>query len=181
MRIEQRKLEGCFEITLDRRSDVRGYFQRTYCRKWFLESGLQVDWVQENQSHSARENTVRGLHFQIPPHAETKLVRVVSGAILDVFVDLRKSSSTFGQWDSIEISEDNDKMIYIPKGFAHGFRTLTDDVTVQYKVDVEYSPSFEGGVFWNDPMIEVDWGTSAAILSDRDKSLPTWSDFTSPF
>ena len=181
MKIEPRKLEGCFEITLTRRSDVRGYFERTYCRRSFAEAGLQVNWVQENQSFSQLTNTVRGLHFQVPPHSETKLVRVVTGSVLDVFVDLRKSSSTYGRWDSIELSADNDKMIYIPAGFAHGFRTLTDNVTVQYKVDSEYSPDSEGGIMWNDPTLGVEWGVADPVLSERDKSLPAWSEFTSPF
>jgi dTDP-4-dehydrorhamnose 3,5-epimerase len=181
MKIEPRKLEGCFEITLTRRTDVRGYFERTYCRRSFAEAGLQVNWVQENQSFSQLANTVRGLHFQVPPHSETKLVRVVTGSVLDVFVDLRKSSSTYGRWDSIELSSDNDKMIYIPAGFAHGFRTLTDNVTVQYKVDSEYSPDSEGGIMWNDPTLGVEWGIAEPVLSERDKSLPAWSEFTSPF
>jgi len=181
MKIEPRKLEGCFEITLTRRTDVRGYFERTYCRRSFAKAGLQVNWVQENQSFSQLANTVRGLHFQVPPHSETKLVRVVTGSVLDVFVDLRKSSSTYGRWDSIELSSDNDKMIYIPAGFAHGFRTLTDNVTVQYKVDSEYSPDSEGGIMWNDPTLGVEWGIAEPVLSERDKSLPAWSEFTSPF
>jgi dTDP-4-dehydrorhamnose 3,5-epimerase len=183
MQIEERKLKGTFEITLNRIGDSRGYFMRTYDKTLFEEKGLQTVWQQENQSYSTRLYTVRGLHFQYPPFAETKLVRAVQGAILDVFVDLRTGSATYGQWDSIELSEDNGKLIYIPRGFAHGFCTLTEHTLVQYKVDNSYAPSQEGGIRWNDPTIGVDWkiDETTAFLSDRDQKSPFFADFDSPF
>ena len=181
MRIEARRLLGTFEITLNPIVDQRGYFLRTYCRRTFLEHGLQVDWQQENQSLSREEGTIRGLHFQFPPHSETKLLRVVSGAIVDVFVDLRKSSGTYGQWDSIELTEENNKLIYIPKGFAHGFRTLTNDTIVQYKVDSAYSPMNEGGLRWDDPDVGIVWGIEKPVISERDSELPAFKEFASPF
>ncbi|MBA3634752.1 MAG: dTDP-4-dehydrorhamnose 3,5-epimerase family protein, partial [Acidobacteria bacterium] len=134
MNVKPLKLKGSFEIQLIPKGDNRGYFMRSYDREIFAEHGLQTAWIQENQSLSTRINTIRGLHFLHPPHTETKLIRVMRGKILDVFVDLRKDSETFGQWDSIELSEDNHKSVYIPKGFAHGFLTLSDVVLVQYKV-----------------------------------------------
>jgi dTDP-4-dehydrorhamnose 3,5-epimerase len=179
--IKPRNLKGVFEITLDQIADSRGYFMRTYCKELFAENGLQTDWVQENQSLSRRLHTVRGLHFQKPPHSETKLVRVVQGAILDVFVDIRRQSETYGQWDSIELSAENHKAVYIPRGFAHGFCTLTEDTIVQYKVDCTYSPGSEGGIRWNDPDIGIKWNIQDAMLSERDKNLPAFSDFVSPF
>jgi dTDP-4-dehydrorhamnose 3,5-epimerase len=179
--IKPRKLKGTFEITLLRIGDARGYFCRTYSKDVFHENGLRTDWIQENQSHSKSLHTVRGLHFQRPPHAETKLVRVLQGTILDVFVDLRRESPTYGEWDSIELSADNDKVIYIPRGFAHGFCTLTNNAIVHYKVDSAYAPDYEGGIRWNDPHIGIAWNVHEAFLSDRDKDLPLFSDFVSPF
>ncbi len=183
MLINPLKLKGSFEIQLKMIGDSRGYFMRSYSKDQFSENGLQTDWHQENQSYSTRLYTVRGLHFQIPPYSETKLVRVVQGKILDVFVDLRKDSETFGQWDSIELSEDNGKMVYIPRGFAHGFCTLTEHTLVQYKVDNNYTPSHEGGIRWNDPQIGIEWNIdeNTAFLSDRDQISPFLADFDSPF
>jgi dTDP-4-dehydrorhamnose 3,5-epimerase len=181
MEIIPLKLAGSFEIRLTPRSDGRGYFMRTYERQVFLANGLQTDWVQENQSLSVRLHTIRGLHFLLPPHTETKLVRVVKGKILDVFVDLRKDSETFGQWDSIELSEDNHRAVYIPKGFAHGFCTLTEQAIVQYKVDREYVAEADAGIRWNDPQIGIHWNVQNPILSERDKNLPILSAFDSPF
>ena len=181
MKIEPLKLNGSYEITLAPRGDKRGYFMRSYDRKIFAEHGLQTEWLQENESLSTQINTVRGLHFLLPSHTETKLVRAVKGTILDVFVDMRKDSETFGKWDSIELSDDNYKAVYIPKGFAHGFLTLTEQVIVQYKVDAAYVGEADRGIFWNDPKIGIDWGVENPILSDRDKNLPLLEDFDSPF
>lgn len=181
MDIKPLKLPGTFEIKLNRIGDSRGYFVRTYSREVFAEHDLQTVWEQENQSLSTRRRTVRGLHFQRPPFAETKLVRVAQGAILDVFVDLRKDSLTFGQWDAIELSADNDKIVYIPKGFAHGFCALTEEVIVQYKVDNIYAPEYEGGIRWNDPTIGIDWEVEEPFLSARDAELPFFENFVSPF
>lgn len=153
----------------------------SYSRKIFAEHGLQTDWVQENQSLSAKPQTIRGLHFQVPPFAQTKLLRVVRGEILDVFVDLRKSSPSFGQWDSIVLSEEKCNSVYIPRGFAHGFCTLTENVIVQYKVDNFYAPECERGLRWNDPDVGINWQAADAVLSKRDAELPFFKDFVSPF
>ncbi|MFC3769606.1 dTDP-4-dehydrorhamnose 3,5-epimerase [Paenibacillus sp. GCM10012303] len=169
-------LSGVYEITGTPHHDHRGYFTRLYDRQLWSDYGLDRIWVQENRSYSSRKGTIRGLHFQRPPHGETKVVRVSRGAILDVFVDMRRDSPTFGQWGSIELTEDNHKMIYIPRGFAHGFCTLTDHCEVTYKVDHRYTPSHEGGIVWNDETLRIDWPVSAPILSDRDARLPAWKE-----
>jgi len=177
MNVKPLKLGGTFEVSMEPRRDHRGYFARSYDREMFAEHGLTTDWLQENQSQSIRADTIRGLHFQHPPFTETKLVRVVQGAILDVFVDIRKDSETFGQWDSIELTEDNLKYVYIPKGFAHGFRTLTEIATVQYKVDSVYSAEHDAGIFWNDGDLQIDWGSvTDPMVSEKDSKLPPLRD-----
>ncbi len=169
MEIKERKLKGVFEIQLKPIEDSRGFFMRAYDLKLFNELGLNKVWMQENQSRSTQKGIIRGLHFQLPPAAETKLVRCIRGAVLDVFVDLRKGSPTFGQWDAIELSEENKKMIYIPRGFAHGFCTLTELSEVYYKVDNFYAKELERGLLWNDPDIGIDWPVSNLVLSEKDK------------
>jgi dTDP-4-dehydrorhamnose 3,5-epimerase len=177
MHIKPLKLGGTFEISIEPRRDRRGYFARSYDREIFAEHGLNTDWVQENQSQSILKNTIRGLHFQHPPFTETKLVRVVQGAVLDVFVDIRKDSETFGQWDRVELTEDNLKYVYIPKGFAHGFRSLTEIATVQYKVDSVYSAEHDAGIFWNDDDLQIDWGNVRdPLVSEKDSKMPPLRD-----
>lgn len=161
--------------------DDRGYFMRVYDEEIFQEFDLQTKWVQENESRSIEKHIIRGLHFQAPPHAETKLIRVIHGSILDVFVDLRKDSKTFGQWDSIELSAENCKLAYIPKGFAHGYCTLTDVALVQYKVDAFYAPQSEGGIRWNDETLNISWPVRTPFLSDKDKALLSFETLRSPF
>jgi dTDP-4-dehydrorhamnose 3,5-epimerase len=181
MDIQPLKLAGTYEIVLKPRQDDRGYFMRVLDISSFAEFGLQTSWVQENESRCIHKHTVRGLHFQLPPHTETKLVRVVAGKILDVFVDLRRASPTFGQWEAVELSADNHKMAYIPRGFAHGYCSLTDESVVVYKVDAAYAPSFEGGLRWNDPTLGIQWPIREPVLSPRDATLPLFSSFSSPF
>lgn len=181
MEIKPLKLAGTFEIIPKVIGDARGYFTETYVEKIFAESGLQTAWAQENQSLSARRGTLRGLHLQAPPFAQTKLVRAVAGEILDVFVDIRKNSPTFGQWDSVRLSGENCCSVYIPHGFAHGFVTLAENSIVQYKVDNIYSREHERGIFWNDPSIGINWETDDPFLSDKDLQLPVFKDFVSPF
>jgi dTDP-4-dehydrorhamnose 3,5-epimerase len=181
MQIKPLKLSGTFEITLNRIGDERGYFMETFSHRIFAKHGIKADWVQENQSFSARKGIIRGLHFQIPPMAQAKLVRVVQGEILDVFVDLRKDSPTFGQSDSVHLSAENCKAVFIPHGFAHGFATLSENVIVQYKVDNYYSREHDKGIRWNDADLKIDWQIAAPILSDKDKNLPFLKDFVSPF
>ncbi|GAA3406326.1 dTDP-4-dehydrorhamnose 3,5-epimerase [Paenibacillus hodogayensis] len=179
MRIQPCALPGVYEITPTPRSDHRGYFMRTYDRKIWADHGLDRQWVQENESFSQRKGTIRGLHLQLPPYAETKLVRVTKGAIFDVFVDLRADSATFGQWGSIELTADNRKMVYIPSGFAHGFCTLADDCAVAYKVDNFYTPAYEGGVIWNDGTLGIAWPLEGEpVISSKDSLLPSLQMFT---
>ena len=168
MEIKSRKLKGVFEIILNPLVDNRGFFMRTFDFKMFKEAGLDRDWVQENHAKTKKKGVIRGLHFQLPPHTETKMVRCVRGAVLDVFVDIRKGSSTFGQWDAIELSEENKKMVFIPRGFAHGYCTLTENSEILYKVDNFYSPQAEAGLLWNDEKIGIPWPIETPILSEKD-------------
>jgi len=154
--------------------DHRGFFSEIYSRKAFAAAGITADFVQDNHSLSAEAGVVRGLHFQLPPMAQDKLLRVVRGAILDVAVDIRQSSPTFGKSVAEVISAENWKQIFIPAGFAHGFRTLEPNTEVIYKVTAFYSPEHDRGIRWNDPALGIDWGISEAqaILSDRDRKHP---------
>lgn len=177
MIIRGRILQGTYEITLEPKTDERGFFMRTYDRKIFQKYGLDRNWIHENHSKSIKKGIIRGLHFQFPPYTESKLVRCVRGTIFDVFVDLRKNSPTFGRWDFVELSEENKKMIYIPRGFAHGFCTLTDVSEVVYKVDNNYMPDAEGGIIWNDKKLNINWPAKTPILSKKDADLPSMDEF----
>jgi dTDP-4-dehydrorhamnose 3,5-epimerase len=175
--IKERKLRGVYEITLAPILDARGFFMRAYDVKMFQEAGIHREWLQENHSRSEQKGIIRGLHFQFPPYAETKLVRCIRGAVLDVMVDLRKDSPSFGQWDALELSESNKKMVLIPRGFAHGFCTLTDESEVLYKVDNIYQRDHEGGLLWSDPEIGIEWPVQNAILSEKDQRNMTLKQF----
>jgi dTDP-4-dehydrorhamnose 3,5-epimerase len=181
MRIESLAIPGAFLIQGDLQRDHRGSFMRTFDAAVFARSGLATTFVQENESHSLQRHTIRGLHFQAPPHAETKLVRVASGALLDVFVDLRVGSPTYGRFEAVELSAGNARQLWIPRGCAHGYCTLTDDVVIVYKVDASYSPEAEGGLRWNDPTLGIPWPTSTPILSTKDINQPLLRDIKSPF
>lgn len=160
--------------------DPRGYFFESYNRLKFQEMGIDIEFTQDNQSLSAK-GILRGLHFQKPPHAQGKLVRVIKGAVLDVAVDIRKNSPTYGQHFKIELTESNFTMFYIPPGFAHGFLTLEDQTIFSYKCTDTYHPETEGGLLWNDPQIGIEWPLTDPILSDKDKLFAPFSDFQSPF
>jgi len=160
--------------------DSRGYFFESYNKEVFLRSGIDQNFVQDNESKSAK-GVLRGLHFQKPPFAQGKLVRVIKGAVRDVAVDLRKSSSTFGKWASIDLTEDNKWMYWVPPGFAHGFVTLEDDTVFFYKCTNVYNKSSEGSIRWDDPDLNIDWGISNPRLSDKDKVSPFFTDFETPF
>jgi dTDP-4-dehydrorhamnose 3,5-epimerase len=177
MEIKERSIKGVFEIVLKPSIDNRGFFMRTFDSEIFEKAGFGYKWVQENQSRSEKKNTIRGLHFQFPPFTECKLVRCIRGTVLDVFVDLRKGSDSFGKWDSIELSEENKKMILIPRGFAHGFRALTDICELLYKVDNFYAKEQESGIIWNDPDLKIDWSIKNPILSEKDKHNMTVREF----
>ncbi len=163
--------------------DARGYFCETYARPRFAAAGIAADFVQDNESGSARVGTVRGLHLQAPPFAQAKLLRVLAGAVFDVAVDVRKGSPTYGRWVGERLTAEGGEQLFVPHGFAHGFCTLAPDTRVAYKVDAVYDRDSEAGILWNDPDLAIDWtiDAAAAFLSDKDKILPRLKDFDSPF
>lgn len=160
--------------------DHRGYFLESYSRDLFRRNGIDQEFVQDNQSLSNR-GILRGLHYQEPPFAQGKLVRVIRGSVLDVIVDIRKNSETYGEHYSVELSGDNFKMLWIPEGFAHGFLTLEDETIFSYKCTGFYAPSSEGGLPWNDPYFNIQWGENQPILSEKDKHYPSFNTFQTPF
>lgn len=160
--------------------DERGYFFESYKQGEFAQNGINVNFVQENRSRS-KKGVVRGLHFQKPPHAQDKLVSVTRGEIIDFAVDVRKGSPTFGKWVSARLSEDNHQLLYIPKGFAHGFVALSDVTDMQYKVSDVYDAASEGGVIWNDPDLGIDWSVTEPILSQKDLIFPQLKDLGETF
>ncbi len=170
-------------IKTRRFGDDRGWFSETYSEAKMEALGVSNRFVQDNQSYSAFTGTVRGLHFQRPPHAQAKLVRCIRGSIVDYAVDLRRGSPTYGHWVSAVLSAENGDQLYIPVGFGHAFVTLEPDTEVAYKVSDVYAPDCDGGVIWSDPTIAIDWPLpeTGAVLSDKDKILPTLADFDSPF
>lgn len=159
-------------IAAEPAADERGSFARTYCMEEFARRHLVTEWVQCNASFNRRKGTIRGLHFQIEPHAETKLVRCTRGAVFDVAVDIRPNSLTFKRWFAVELTEDNYRMFYIPAGFAHGFQTLADDSELFYQMSAFYRPECVRGVRWDDGDVAIAWPDAAAILSERDRNLP---------
>jgi len=170
------KLPGVCIIEPVVHGDHRGYFMETYSTKTFADIGINTVFVQDNQSFTAQKGTLRGIHFQNDPMAQAKLVRVTKGAVLDVAVDLRKGSPTYKQWVGVELSAENKRMLYIPRGFGHGFLTLTDDVEFCYKVDNLYSRECDRGIRFSDPAISVNWGIEEPILSAKDMNSPMLSD-----
>jgi dTDP-4-dehydrorhamnose 3,5-epimerase len=170
-------------LTPRRFGDARGYFCETWSAGRMAEAGLDLAFVQDNESLSAQQGTLRGLHYQAPPFAQSKLVRVVRGAILDVAVDARRGSPRYGKWIAEEISAENGAQILVPRGFLHGFVTLTPDTHVIYKVDNPYDAASDGGVLWSDPDLGVAWGVApdAVTLSDKDRKQPLFRDWSSPF
>ena len=163
--------------------DERGFFSETYNARALAEAGFEGVFVQDNHSRSPKKGTVRGLHFQAPPFAQDKLLRVTRGAILDVAVDIRVGSPTFGRSVAVELSAENWRQLLVPKGFAHGFQTLTDDCDVLYKVTDFYAPQAEGGLLWSDPAFGVDWPLTGdqVSINARDASFPTLAELQSPF
>ncbi len=176
MQVIETKLSGVKVLEPKVHGDHRGWFSETYSKRTLAEHGIETVFVQDNQSFSAQKGTLRGLHFQNNPKAQTKLVRCTRGSILDVAVDIRRGSPTFGQWVAYELSADNKRQLYISKGFAHGFLTLTEDVEVQYKVDEYYAPDCDRSIRYNDPEIGVEWGDISPVLSDKDLKAPTLAD-----
>ena len=165
-------LSGAYVIEQERHADERGWFARTWCRDELTALGLDPGLVQCSASFNHRRGTVRGLHYQAPPHAEAKLVRCPRGALFDVAVDLRPRSATFCKWIGVELTSENGKMLYIPKGFAHGFMTLADATEVAYHISEPYSPSHARGMRWSDPLVKVEWPGPVEVISPRDRDYP---------
>jgi dTDP-4-dehydrorhamnose 3,5-epimerase len=166
---------GAFVIELEKRGDERGFFARTFCCKEFEAQGINIRVLQANIGFSRSRGTLRGLHYQVLPYAEAKLVRCTAGALYDVFLDLRPSSPTFKQWLGVELTDGNHSMLYVPEGCAHGYLTLTDNTEIYYMVTQFYTPDAERGVRWNDPAFKIEWPISKnLVISDKDKSWPDW-------
>ena len=183
MTITKTDIEGPLIVEPRVFGDARGYFFESYSvRDFAAATGLDINFVQDNESRS-RYGVVRGLHFQMPPFAQAKLVRVVEGAVLDVAVDIRAGSPTYGRYVAVVLSDENKRQFFIPKGFAHGFAVLSETATFQYKCDEYYHPEAEGAIAWDDPALAIDWRIPAAdvLLSDKDRHHPMFNQFTSPF
>ncbi len=183
MQVIPTAIQGVFIIEPRIFGDARGYFFESFNARDFSQlTGVDVNFVQDNESLS-RYGVLRGLHFQLPPHAQSKLVRVVRGAVLDIAVDLRKDSPTYGQHVSVELTAENHRQFFMPKGFAHGFSVLSPEVVFQYKCDDYYHPECEGALAWDDPDLAIDWHLPAdkVILSEKDKHHPSFRSFNSPF
>jgi dTDP-4-dehydrorhamnose 3,5-epimerase len=171
-------LPGAHVIEIEKRGDDRGFFARIFCRNEFAQAGLVSSFVQVNNSLSRDVGTLRGMHYQLAPHSETKIVRCVRGALWDCIIDLRSDSPTFGRWFGETLSADNRKMMYVPKGFAHGLITLEPDTEAVYLVDEFYAPEFERGVRWNDPKFAIRWPLAPTVISEKDSNArdfdPKW-------
>jgi dTDP-4-dehydrorhamnose 3,5-epimerase len=182
MDIKTTKVPGIPVLKPRRFADVRGYFVETYNEQLFRQMGIMIDFVLDNQSFSIRKDTIRGLHFQLSPAAQARLIRVLRGSIFDVAVDLRLESPTYGQWVVEQISAESGERIFLPRGFAHGLCTLEPNIEAAYEVDNYYAPASDTGVIWNDPSLNIPWpvGPNEAILSEKDRKLRTFKDFASP-
>lgn len=172
MIFHETNLKGAYTIDLQPFRDERGLFARTYCQKEFEAIGHHKEFVQFNHSHTRHKGTLRGMHYQRPPHAETKLIRCIKGKVYDVIIDLRKDSPTFLKYLGVELSAQNMRMIYVPEGFAHGFQTLEDDTELIYHHTAFYVPEAEGGVRYNDPLINIKWPLPPTVLSEKDQKYP---------
>jgi dTDP-4-dehydrorhamnose 3,5-epimerase len=180
MEVIETKLKGVYVIKPKVFEDERGYFYESFNRSIFESAGIHTEFVQDNQSLS-QKGVLRGLHFQLPPHAQGKLVRVITGSVFDVALDIRKNSETYGQWFGIELNESNKWMMYIPEGFAHGFATLKDNTIFSYKCTNFYNKASEDCILWNDPQIAINWGVDNPMLSEKDMKGKLLKDFISPF
>jgi len=179
MQVLKTKIPGLLIIKPDVFEDERGYFFETFNKEKFA-GNIENEFVQDNES-SSQKGVLRGLHFQNPPYAQGKLVRVIKGAVLDVVVDIRKKSPTYGQWNSIVLSEENKTMFWVPPGFAHGFLTLENNTIFSYKCTQFYNKESEGSILWNDPILNIDWEIDEPILSEKDKIAPEFKNFISQF
>jgi len=168
-------LDGCVIIEPRSFGDTRGFFMESYKKSEFISNGINVEFRQDNHSFSTK-NVLRGLHYQKSPSAQAKLVRVIKGSVWDVAVDIRRDSATFKKWIAVELSEKNNRMFFIPEGFAHGFLALTGEVHLMYKCSNEYAPQSDAGIIWNDPEIAISWPVDNPLLSDKDLKLPFLKD-----
>ncbi len=175
MKFTETPLKGAYLIDLEKRGDERGFFARFFCTQEFEKMGLEKSFVQGNNSSSAYKGTLRGMHYQLTPKRETKLVRCLKGTLYDVILDLREDSPTFGKHFGAELTAENRTMMYVPEGFAHGFITLQDDSEVLYMVSDSYAPELERGVRWNDPTFNIEWPIQPTIVSDRDSKHPNFN------
>lgn len=175
MKFTETPLKGAYLIDLEKREDDRGFFARFYCAKEFANHNLETSFVQVNNSLSVNKGTLRGMHYQLSPKAETKLVRAVKGSIYDVILDLRIDSPTYGQSFGAELSADNRRMMYVPHGFAHGFYSLEDNTEILYLVSEYYAPELERGIRWNDPQFKIAWPSTPSVVSQKDESHPDFS------
>ena len=173
MQVTKTDLEGVLILEPKVFGDARGWFMETWSARKMEAAGLIFNFVQDNQSYSAHKGTLRGLHYQTAPFAQTKLVRCTRGKLLDVAVDIREGSETFAKWVAVELTAENKKQLLIPRGFAHAFLTLTDDVEIQYKADNFYAPTCDGNIRWDDSEIKIDWPFAPTILADKDAKAPT--------
>lgn len=180
MELIKTSIDGLLIIKPDVFKDDRGYFYESYNKERFAKVGLNIDFVQDNESKSCK-GVLRGLHFQKPPFAQGKLVRVIKGSVMDVAVDLRKDSPTYGKWESVVLTEENKLQFWIPEGFAHGFVALEDNTIFNYKCTNVYNKESEGSILWNDPDININWNIDNPILSEKDKISPLFKNFESPF
>lgn len=169
------KLKGAYIIDVKRLEDERGFFGRSFCQREFEAFGLNANVVQANVSHNKKKGTLRGMHIQLPPYGETKLVRCTSGAIYDVIVDLRADSATFQQWIGVELAAESFRMLFVPEGFAHGFLTLEDNTDVTYQVTQYYTPIAERGFRWDDPAFNIQWPSSPTLVSPKDQAHPLFA------
>jgi dTDP-4-dehydrorhamnose 3,5-epimerase len=181
MLIEETTLPGVLMLTPTRFGDARGWFCETWNADVMARAGLDLAFVQDNHSFSAMPGTLRGLHYQRPPHAQDKLVRCTRGVIFDVAVDFRQGSATFGHWVGVELAAENGRQLLVPKGFLHGFVTRVADCEVQYKCTDVYAPDCDGAVRWDDPDIGIDWGVANPVLSAKDERAPLLREVLSPF
>ncbi len=181
MKFIETKLKDAWLLEPNVFQDERGFFMETYCDKWFDEKGIDIKFVQDNHSKSCERGVLRGLHFQRPPMTQAKLVRVTAGSVYDVIVDLRKKSPTYGQWEGFELTADNFLMLFVPRGFAHGYCTLEKNTEFMYKVDNYYAPDYDDGIIWNALTLKIDWPVKDPVLSKKDSQLRQFDGFETPF
>jgi len=176
MTFTETPLAGSYVVELKPFADDRGWFARYYCKNSFAEIGHTKEWVQMNHSVSYAKGTIRGMHFQVEPYREIKMVRCIAGAVFDVIIDIRKDSATFLQWFGVELSAENKRMLYIPEGFAHGFQCLSDNCELLYHHSEFYQPGAEAGIRYDDPFIDIQWPLPVTVLSGRDASHPLFNN-----